>query len=75
MLEISILHNHVTVFLHGQVKIYIFSKKGIQRTNLLPLGNSKTLSKVKHHLLTSLKANDVINRASHDNIGNVTLGR
>ena len=45
----------------------------IQRTNILCLSNSKTLSKVWHHLLTSLKVNDVTKLASHDDICNETL--
>ena len=64
------LHVYVTAFLHGQSKIFIFSEERlrIQRTNILRLSNSKTLSKVKRHLLTSLKYNDVTvpaSRAKH----------
>ena len=70
--EISILHDHVTAFLHGQIRIFIFPKKGTQRTNILCLSNSKTLRKVKRHLLTSQKGNDVTIRAPSVNTGNMT---
>ena len=51
----------MTAFLHGQIKIFIFSEKrfGIKITNILRMSNSKTISKVKRHLLTSQKGNDV----------------
>ena len=48
-------------------------KKSIQRTCILPLSNSKTLRKVTHLLMTSLKINDVTKLGSWDAIGNVTL--
>ena len=73
MQEISILHDHVTAFLHGQSKIFPFLRKGMQRTNILPQSSSKTPSKVMLHLLTSLKGNDVTKCASHANIDNVML--
>ena len=63
----------MTAFLHVQSKIFIFSKKGIQRTNLLHLSYSKVASKVRRHLLTSLKVNDLTKHAPCDDIGNVTL--
>ena len=50
-----------------------FQKKGIERTDILRLSNSKASSKVKHHLLTSLKVNDITKRASHKDICNVKL--
>ena len=43
MQEISNLHDHMTAFLHGQIKII----KGIQRTNILRLSNSRAPSIVK----------------------------
>ena len=70
MLLISILHDHVTAFLHRQVKIFCFSKKRIQRTNILRLSDTKAPSKVKRHLLTSYKVNDVTKRTPRD--ANVT---
>ena len=72
----------MTAFLHGQSKIFLkysfFPKKGIQRTNILRLSNSKAQSKVKRHLLTSLKldvikVNDITKREPHDGNGNATL--
>ena len=65
MSEISILHDHVTAFLHGQSKIFFFSpKKDIQRANILRLSNSKAPSN---------NVNDVTKRAPHDDNDNVTL--
>ena len=63
----------MTAFLGGQIKYSFFPKKGIQRTNILRLSNLKALSKVKHHLVISLKVNDITTLGSRDNIGNVTL--
>ena len=57
----------------GRVKYSFFPKKGIQKTNILRLSNSKAPSKVKYHLLTSYKVNDVTKRAPRDNNGNVML--
>ena len=64
----------MTAFLHGQSKIFFFSKKkDIQRTNILRLSTYKAPSKGKRYLLTSYNVNDVIKRASRDDYGNVTL--
>ena len=57
----------------GGVKYSFFPEKGIQRTNILRLSNSKAQSKVKHHLLRSYKVNDITKHAPHDDNGNVTL--
>ena len=70
----SILHDHVTAFLHGQSKIIFFSpKKDIQRINILRLSYAKGPIKGKHYLLTSYNINDVTKRAPSDHNGNVTL--
>ena len=68
-----ILHDHATAFLHGQSKLFFFSKKDIQRTNILRLSNSKAQSKGKRYLLTSYNVNDVTECAPHEGNGNVTL--
>ena len=73
MLGISILHDQVTAFLHGQSKLFFFPKNDIQRTNILHPSNPKTPSKGKCYLLTSYNVNDFIERAPHDDTGNVTL--
>ena len=52
---------------------YYFSEKGIQRTNILHLNNSKAPSKIKCHLLTLYKTYDVTKRAPRDDNGNATL--
>ena len=59
MKEISILHDHKTGYSENHY--------------ILHLCNSKTPSKVKRHILTSLKVNDVITIASCHNIGKVVL--
>ena len=69
---IGVLHDHVTAFLHGQSKKKI-RKKDIQRTNILRLSSSKAPSKCKHYLLMPYNVNDVLNRASRDDNGNVTF--
>ena len=73
--QISILHDQVTAFLHGQNKIFFFfkKKKDIQRTSILRLSNSKAPSKGKRYLLTSYNFDDFTKRAPHDDNGNVTL--
>ena len=45
----------------------------IQRTFILPLSNLKAPSKGKRLLLTSYNVNDVTERATRDDNGNVTL--
>ena len=58
----------------GRVKYsFFFSKKDIQRTNILRLSNSKAPSMGKPYLLMSYKVNDVTEHAPHVGIGNVTL--
>ena len=56
----------------GRAKYSFSPRKGIQRANVLRLSNSETLSKVKSHLLTSLKGNVVPIHVPCANIGNVT---
>ena len=73
MYENSILHDHVTAFLHGQSKIFFIPKKDNQRTNILRLSNSKAPNKDKRYFLTSYNVNDVTERAPRDDKGNVTL--
>ena len=73
MSGISIIHDHVTAFLHGQSKIFFIQKKDIQRTNTLRLSISKAPSKGKRYLLTSYNVNDVTERAPRDDNVNVTL--
>ena len=63
----------MTAFLHGQSKIFLFSKKDIQRTNILCLSNSKAPSKGKRYLLTSYNVDDLTECAQCDDNGNVTL--
>ena len=64
----------MTAFLHGQSKKYsFFPKKGIQRSNILRLNNSKASSNVKRHLPTSYKVNDFTKGAACDDNGNVAL--
>ena len=63
----------MTAFLHGQSKIFFFTKNDIQRTNILRLSNSKALSKGKRYILTSYNINDVTERAPRDDNGTVTL--
>ena len=63
----------MTAFLHGQSKIFFFSKKDIQRTNILRLSNSKAPIKGKQYLLTSYNVNDVTERAPRDDNCNVAL--
>ena len=53
--------------------MFFSKKKIIQRTSILCLSNSKAQSKVKLHLLTSYKVNDVTKRVPHDDNGNLTL--
>ena len=57
----------------GRVNYSFFSKKDIQRTNILRLSNSKAPSKGKRYLLTSYNVDDVTKRAPRDDNGNVTL--
>ena len=57
----------------GKVKYSFIPKKDIQRTNLLRLSDSKVSNKGKRYLLTSYNINDVTERASRDDNGNVTL--
>ena len=57
----------------GKVKYCFFPKNGIQRTNILHLSNPKAPSKVKRHILTSNKVNNVTKCAQCDDNGNVTL--
>ena len=71
--EISILHYHLTAFLQGQSQISHSVKKGIQGTNILCRSNSKAPSKVYHHLLTSLKVNDVTKLTLHGGVVNMNL--
>ena len=67
MQKISILHDHVTAFLHGQSKIFFFfQKEDIQRTNILSLSNLKAPSKGNCYLLTSYNVNDVTECAPRD---------
>ena len=74
MQEISILHDHVTAFLHGQSKIFYFPKKRYSKTNILRLSNSKAPNKGKPYLLPSYNVNDVTESAPRDdNFCNVTL--
>ena len=63
----------MTTFLHRQSKLFFFSKKDIQRKNILRLSNSKAPSKGKRYLLTSYNVDDVTERAPCDDNGNVTL--
>ena len=57
----------------GRVKYSIFQKNDAQRTHILRLDNSNSLSKDKRYLLTSYSVNDVTERAPRDDNGNVTL--
>ena len=57
----------------GRLKYSFIPKKDIQRTNELPLSNSKAPSKGKRYLLTSYNINDVTECAPRDDNGNVTL--
>ena len=66
----------MTVFLHGQSKIYFYLKKeDIERTNtcILCLSNSKAPSQGKPYLLTSYNVEDFTERAPCDDNGNVML--
>ena len=66
----------MTAFLHGQSKIlFFFQKKGIQRTNILRLSNSKAPSKGTRYmdLLTTYNVDTVTDRAPPDDDGNVKL--
>ena len=63
----------MTAFLHGQSKIFFFSKKDIQRTNIVRLSSSKAPSKDKRYLLTSYKVYDVIEHAPRDDNDNESL--
>ena len=63
----------MTAFLHGQSKKFLFSKKDIQRTNILRLSNPKAPSRGKRYLLTSYSVNDVTKPAPHGDNGNVTI--
>ena len=63
----------MTAFLHGQSKIFFFSKKRYSKTNILRLSNSKATSKDKRYLLMSYNVNDVTECAPCDDNGNVTL--
>ena len=57
----------------GRLKFSFFQKNDIQRTNILRLCTSKTPSNGKRYLLTSYNVNDVTERASRDDNGNVAL--
>ena len=72
MYEISILHDQVTAFLHGQSKMFISPQKGIQRTNRLRLGNSEALCKVIASLNDVTESKNIKNHASGDDICNGT---
>ena len=56
----------------GSVKYSFFSKKDIQRTNILRLSNSKAPIKGKRYLLTSHNIDDFIKCAPSDDNGYVT---
>ena len=73
MEEISILHDHVTVFIQGQSKIFFFPKKDIQRTNILRPSNSKVPSNGNRYLLTLYNVDDVTEHAPLDDNGHVRL--
>ena len=73
---VIILHDHVTAFLHGHFKIFIFSKKGYSKNQymyILRLSNSTAPKRGKRHLLMSLEVSYDTTLASRDKIGNVTL--
>ena len=57
----------------GRVRYSFIPKKHTKRTNILRLDNPKAPSKAKRYLLTSYNVNDVTERASRDENGNVTL--
>ena len=40
----EILHDHVIAFFHGQVKMFLSSREGFQRTMIFNSSNSKPLS-------------------------------
>ena len=55
----------------AQYSLFFFSKKNIQRTNILRLSNSKAPSNGKHYLLKSYNINDVTKHALLEDSGNV----
>ena len=71
-IEVSPTHAHIRPYMTTRLLSYkarvFFLTKDIQRTNILRLRNSKAQSKVKRHLLTSYKVNDVTKRASRDDM-------
>ena len=52
----------------GRAKYSFSPRKDIQRTKILRLSNTENLSKVKRHLFTSLKGNNVTIREPRANI-------
>ena len=57
----------------GRAKYSFFPPKDIKRTNILRLSNSKAPSKGKRYWLTPYNINDIIEHASLNDNGNVTL--
>ena len=55
----------------GRVKCPFSPKKGIQSMDILCLSNSKAPSKVKHHLLISLKVSDITELESRDDANGI----
>ena len=63
----------MTAFFHGQSEIFFFTKKDIQKRNILRLSNAKAPSNGKRYLLTSYNVDHVTKRAPHDDNGIVPL--